>query len=120
MKLFVGQVSFEVLDNDQRDDLNEIPTRLRLETPQVDAVIAAGEQATRLTPEFNGFLRAIDAVPAPADARRIGARRITRGTDGSLVPMHHKLAHCTHKYAQTGCFGTLIVVVVNGGSADKV
>ncbi len=79
VKLFVGQVSFEVLDNDQRDALNEIPTRLRLETPQVDAVIAAGEQATRLTPEFNGFLRAIDAVPAPADARRIGARRITPG-----------------------------------------
>lgn len=76
VKLFVGQVAFDVLDADERALLDEIPTRLRLETAQVDRVIAAGEAATRLNPEFNGFLRAIDAVTIPADARRIGATRI--------------------------------------------
>ncbi len=77
LKLFVGQVAFDVLDAAEREKLNQIPTRLRLKTEEVDRTIAAGETATRLNPEFNGFLRAIDAVVVPADARRIGARRIT-------------------------------------------
>ncbi|MEX0285609.1 MAG: patatin-like phospholipase family protein, partial [Paracoccaceae bacterium] len=75
LKLFVGQVSFAALDSDRRDDLDEVPTRLRLETEQVDAVIAAGLDATRLNPDFNGFLRSIDiekplsALGGPAPRR---------------------------------------------------
>lgn len=82
VKFFVGQVAFDVLDPDQRDKLNEVPTRLALPTDQVDLVIAAGEEATRRNPDLNGFLRAIDANPAaggPAPRRIIpnNARRIT-------------------------------------------
>ncbi|MBA3908400.1 MAG: hypothetical protein C0524_00650 [Rhodobacter sp.] len=39
-----------------RDALNKVPTRLKLATAQVDMVIEAGRIATRMTPEFNGFL----------------------------------------------------------------
>ena len=77
VKLFVGQVAFDVLPEDQQDALNEIPTRLRLPTEDVDRVIAAGQQATRLNPEFNGFLRAAGLAPSPQDAAASGARRIT-------------------------------------------
>lgn len=75
LKLFVGQVSFELLDAARQDQLNTVPTRLRLETAQVDMVIKAGIDATRLTPEFNGFLSALkqdrDAPQVPAGATRI-------------------------------------------------
>lgn len=77
LKLFVGEVSFEKLDSKERAVLNDIPTRLRLKTDQVDRVISAGQEATLLTPEFNGFLRAIDAVDAPSTALPANARRIT-------------------------------------------
>ncbi|MEO0939333.1 MAG: patatin-like phospholipase family protein [Pseudomonadota bacterium] len=77
LKLFVGQVSFGALPDDRQDRLNEIPTRLRLPENEVDMVIAAGAEATRLNPEFNGFLRAAGLVAPPTDARRITARRIT-------------------------------------------
>ena len=77
VKLFVGQVSFESLDDDQVKKLNEVPTRLRLKTEEVDLVIAAGEEATRLSPDFNGFLRSIDAVTVPSGPRRITPRRIS-------------------------------------------
>lgn len=58
LKFFVGLVSFDTLDADQQADLNEIPTRLRLKTEQVDMAIQAGRMAARLNPELNGFLRA--------------------------------------------------------------
>ncbi len=64
VKLFVGQVSFEDLPEAQRQRLNEIPTRLKLNTEDVDRVIAAGREATRANPEFNGFLRSLDAFSA--------------------------------------------------------
>ncbi len=78
VKFFVGQVGFDVLDADQQDKLNEVPTRLALPTEQVDLVIAAGEEATRRNPDLNGFLRAIDAAPTPTGTRITpSARRIT-------------------------------------------
>jgi NTE family protein len=58
LKFFVGLVSFDALDEDQQTELNEIPTRLKLKTEQVDMAIEAGRMAARLNPELNGFLRA--------------------------------------------------------------
>ncbi|WP_319824618.1 patatin-like phospholipase family protein [Thalassovita sp.] len=58
VKFFVGLVSFDALDQDRRTELNEIPTRLRLKTEQVDMAIEAGRMAARLNPDLNGFLRA--------------------------------------------------------------
>ncbi len=60
VKLFVGEASFASLPDGMRDKLDEVPTRLSLTTPDVDMVIEAGRQATRLTPEFNGFLASLE------------------------------------------------------------
>ena len=60
VKLFVGQASFEAVPAPMREMLNKVPTRLRLKPEEVDLVIEAGRLATRLTPEFNGFLAALD------------------------------------------------------------
>lgn len=76
VKLFVGQVSFDDVPPGERATLNAIPTRLRLKTDEVDAVIKAGREATRANPELNGFLRSIDGFSAPL-AVAAGARRIT-------------------------------------------
>ncbi|MCU0899556.1 MAG: patatin-like phospholipase family protein [Cypionkella sp.] len=80
VKLFVGQASFETLPKSMRDQLNTVPTRLRLNPDQVDLVIEAGRLATRATPEFNGFLASLsgnaveDRIAAGIAA---GGRRIT-------------------------------------------
>ncbi|MBA83778.1 patatin-like phospholipase family protein [Thalassobius sp. S69A] len=58
VKFFVGLISFDALDEAQQTALNEIPTRLKLKTEQVDMTIQAGRMATRLNPDLNGFLRA--------------------------------------------------------------
>ena len=74
LKLFVSEVSFDGLDEAMRAELNQIPTRLKLETGQVDLAIEAGRLSTRANPEFNGFLRSIEAEGArkpPAGATRI-------------------------------------------------
>ncbi len=76
VKLFVGQVNFELLDEDRQEELDTVPTRLRLETEQVDAVIEAGLDATRLNPDFNGFLRSIDVGPPLASPGGPAPRRI--------------------------------------------
>ncbi|NUB46288.1 patatin-like phospholipase family protein [Fertoebacter nigrum] len=79
IKLFVGQASFEGVDEAMRAQLNTVPTRLRLKTDQVDLVIEAGRIATRATPEFNGFLQSLDgnAVEARIAAGiKAGGRRI--------------------------------------------
>lgn len=78
VKLFVGEVSFEALDADFRDELNKVPTRLRLPEEQVDLTIRAAREAARLNPEFNGFLRSIEGPGRPviAGARPIAPRRI--------------------------------------------
>lgn len=60
VKLFVGQANFEGVEPAMRDRLNKIPTRLRLDTEEVDLVIEAGRLATRASPEFNGFLASLD------------------------------------------------------------
>lgn len=61
VKFFVGQISFDALDADQQQKLNEIPTRLKLAPDQVDMAIQAGRMAARLNPDLNGFLRASGA-----------------------------------------------------------
>lgn len=79
VKLFVGQASFEGLPTPMRNELNKVPTRLKLETAQVDLVIEAGRLATRATPEFNGFLASLagnDVEARIADGIKAGGRRI--------------------------------------------
>ena len=75
VKLFVGEVSFASLPVAMRDGLDKVPTRLRLAPADVDRVIEAGRLATRMSPEFQGFLAALDgnAVETRIDA---GSRRI--------------------------------------------
>lgn len=80
VKLFVGEASFATLPPDQRDQLDAVPTRLSLPTAQVDMVIAAGRQATRLSPEFNGFLASLtgnDVETRIQDGIAAGGRRVT-------------------------------------------
>jgi NTE family protein len=80
VKLFVGETSFATLPPDQRDQLDAVPTRLSLPTAQVDMVIAAGRQATRLSPEFNGFLASLTGNDVEAriqDGIAAGGRRVT-------------------------------------------
>ena len=75
VKLFVGEASFASLPKDMRDAVNQVPTRLKLDTAQVDAVISAGRMATRLTPEFNGFLASV-AGDVEARIAAEGKRRV--------------------------------------------
>lgn len=80
VKLFVGEASFASLPTALRDKLDAVPTRLKLPTEQVDMVIEAGRQATRATPEFNGFLASLtgNAVEARIqDGIAAGGRRVT-------------------------------------------
>lgn len=79
VKLFVGEASFASLPDPLRDQLDEVPTRLRLPVAQVDMVIAAGRQATRSTPEFNGFLASLagnDVDSRIAAGVAAGGRRV--------------------------------------------
>lgn len=76
LKLFVGQASADALDAAQRAEYDKIPTRLKLKTDQVDLAIEAGRIATRATPEFNGFLKSLEADAADKVASTPGARRI--------------------------------------------
>jgi NTE family protein len=79
VKLFVGQASFDDLPDAMQARLNAIPTRLRLETEQVDLAIQAGRLATRQNPDLNGFLRATGlggaALADAGPARRITPQR---------------------------------------------
>jgi hypothetical protein len=79
VKLFVGEASFASLPAGMRDDLNKVPTRLKLKTDEVDMVIAAGRMATRMTPEFNGFLASLagnDVEGRIEDGIASGGRRV--------------------------------------------
>ena len=80
VKLFVGEASFASLPTTLRDQLDTVPTRLKLPEAQVDMVIAAGREATRLTPEFNGFLASLSGNDVEAriqDGIAAGGRRVT-------------------------------------------
>jgi predicted acylesterase/phospholipase RssA len=80
VKLFVGEASFASLPTALRDKLDAVPTRLKLPTDQVDMVIEAGRQATRLTPEFNGFLASLsgnDVETRIQDGIAAGGHRVT-------------------------------------------
>jgi predicted acylesterase/phospholipase RssA len=80
VKIFIGEASFAALPADQRDRLDAVPTRLRLPTAQVDMVIEAGREATRLSPEFNGFLASLTGNDIDAriqDGIAAGGRRVT-------------------------------------------
>ena len=79
VKFFVGQVSFDGLEPEMKTRLDEIPTRLRLKTQEVDLTIEAGRISTRQNPELNGFLRSVQgnifAGVTPANGKP--PRRIT-------------------------------------------
>lgn len=79
LKLFVGEVSFAALDDDMRARLNNIPTRLRLETEDVDLTIAAARESLKRNAEFNGFLRSLSENPLAnaANAKALSPRKIT-------------------------------------------
>lgn len=80
VKLFVGEASFASLPTALRDQLDAVPTRLNLPTDQVDMVIEAGRQATRATPEFNGFLASLagnDVDTRIQTGIAAGGRRVT-------------------------------------------
>jgi predicted acylesterase/phospholipase RssA len=79
VKLFVGEASFASLPTEMRNRLNDVPTRLKLKTAEVDMVIEAGRMATRATPEFNGFLASLsgNAVEGRIEAGiAAGGRRV--------------------------------------------
>jgi NTE family protein len=80
VKLFVGEASLASLPAPMRDRMNQVPTRLKLAEAEVDLAIEAGRLATRLTPEFNGFLASLDgnAVETRIEAGiEAGGRRVT-------------------------------------------
>lgn len=78
LKLFVGEVSFEGLGPDMTEQLNKIPTRLKLPVADVDLAIKAARLSTQQNPEFNGFLHSLDGYkPTIGEgATRISPRRI--------------------------------------------
>ncbi|MGL4235387.1 patatin-like phospholipase family protein [Tabrizicola sp.] len=79
VKLFVGEASFASLPTAMRDQLDAVPTRLKLPVDQVDMVIEAGRMATRMTPEFNGFLASLagnDVDGRIEDGIAAGGRRV--------------------------------------------
>lgn len=80
IKVFVGQAGVENLPAPMQKQMNKVPTRLRLPTDQVDLAIEAGRLATRATPEFNGFLAALEGNDVDSRIQKgiaAGGRRIT-------------------------------------------
>ena len=79
VKLFVGEASFASLPPAMRDKLNAVPTRLKLDAAEVDMVIEAGRLATRMTPEFRGFLASLSGNAVETrieDGIAAGGRRV--------------------------------------------
>jgi NTE family protein len=60
VKIFVGEASLADLPAELKGAMNKVPTRLKLPVNQVDQSIEAGRMATRMTPEFNGFLASLE------------------------------------------------------------
>ncbi len=71
LKFFVGRVGFDQLGEQRAAQLQAIETRFKLPQDQVDALIAAGGDALRANPTFQGFLASLrsGSRPAPAPAR---------------------------------------------------
>jgi len=59
LKIFVGEVRFQRLSQEERDKLQDVPTALHLPREQVDLTIAAGRKALTVTPGYRGALRSI-------------------------------------------------------------
>ena len=79
VKIFVGEASFADLPVEMRDEMNKVPTRLKLPVDEVDLSIEAGRLATRMTPEFNGFLASLGGNPVEArieEGVASGGRRV--------------------------------------------
>lgn len=79
VKLFVGEASLASLPAPMRDAMNRVPTRLKLPAAEVDLAIEAGRMATRLTPEFNGFLASLagnDVESRIEEGIAAGGRRV--------------------------------------------
>jgi NTE family protein len=55
LKFYVGRLGFDQLEPARAAELETIPTRFRLPPDQVDAVIAAGQDALRANPTFRAF-----------------------------------------------------------------
>ena len=70
LKFFVGLISFKGLNPEMKKELDQIPTRLRLKTEQVDLTIEAGRLATRRNPELNGFIRATQGADLPGGIKK--------------------------------------------------
>ncbi len=76
VKLFVGEVNFDPLPKEMQDQLDLIPTRLRLPEEQVDLAISAARQSARLNPELNGFLRSLKPPEPKPQGTQIAPRQI--------------------------------------------
>jgi NTE family protein len=79
VKLFVGEASLASLPADMRAAMNRVPTRLKLPVAEVDLAIEAGRMATRMTPEFNGFLASLTGNDVESRIREgiaAGGRRV--------------------------------------------
>jgi NTE family protein len=55
IRLLVGRLGFDQLDQARAAELEAVPTRFQLPQPQVDSVIAAGRETLRLSPTYRAF-----------------------------------------------------------------
>jgi NTE family protein len=72
IKFVVNRITFEQLGPERAKVLNNVDTRLKLPTDQVDAVIAAGRDSLRASPAYRDFIKGLggregvpEAPPAP-------------------------------------------------------
>jgi predicted acylesterase/phospholipase RssA len=77
VKLFIGQISFQDVDPAMKERLDKVKTRLRLPEDEVDLVLSAARQATRVNPELNGFLTSLDGGSVEERIATEAPRRIT-------------------------------------------
>jgi NTE family protein len=71
LKFMVSRITFDQLGPDRAKVLNNVDTRLKLPTDQVDAVIAAGRDSLRVNPTFRDFLKGIGGHVAPPEAPQL-------------------------------------------------
>lgn len=69
LKFFVSDVSFADVDPAMERQLQQIKTRLKLPTPQVDLAIAAGSTALRNDPTFIGAMRSLQGISTDGKQR---------------------------------------------------